>query len=212
MKLAAKITTVLVLSILLLLVVAEFITLQHENDQMQRDMEVDMRKLGVTITEIVRQFEATGRNRAPRRIIRHINGINNVGLLRSFSWTMKGWNCPSVPRRLLTFSEDVMSLPYPDASGTPHLYTYVRYSSVTSRPAALELSEPIEHTRRNNYYFAIHALTLMGATTLLGGGPRGRLGSCLGRATIATVNRQNTAHRQRRLVWPDHDGPSRRIR
>ncbi len=60
MKLAAKITIVLVLSILLLLVIAEFVTLHHENEQMHRDMEVDMQKLGVTITEIVREFEASG--------------------------------------------------------------------------------------------------------------------------------------------------------
>ena len=76
MKLAAKITTVLVFSILLLLVLAEFITLQHENEQMQRDMEVDMEKLGRTITEIVCQFEATGGIESAREIIGHINGIN----------------------------------------------------------------------------------------------------------------------------------------
>jgi signal transduction histidine kinase len=49
-----------------------------------------------------------------------------------------------------------------------HLYMYVRYSSVTARPAAVELSEPIEHTGPINTYFLLHTLTLMGATALLG--------------------------------------------
>lgn len=202
MKLAAKITTVLVLSILLLLVIAEFIMLQHENEQMQRDMEVDMRKLGMTITEIVRQFEATGGIEGAREIIRHINGINKRRVAQIVFLDDERLDCPSVPRHMLTFQEDVMSFPYPDANGTPHLYTYVRYSSVTARPAALELSEPIEHTGRNNYYFALHALTLMGATALLGA----VLVVALGAAWVGRPLRQ-LIDKTRRIGKGDLSGP-----
>ncbi len=108
-------------------------------------------------------------SKTAQRIIRQINSINERRIARLVYLDEERLEVPSVPRQMLTFQKEVMSFPYHDAQGAPHLYTYVRLSSFASRPAALELSEPIEHTKRNNYYFAVHAITLMGATSLLGG-------------------------------------------
>ena len=53
MRLAARITTVLILGILLLMVIAQFVMLKHENDEMTRDMRDDTTQLGTTISHIV---------------------------------------------------------------------------------------------------------------------------------------------------------------
>ena len=61
----------------------------------------------------------------------------------------------------------VVSSDFLDADGQQHLCTYARLA-VESRPAAIEIFEPINHASRKSAFFALHAAFLIGSTAMLG--------------------------------------------
>jgi signal transduction histidine kinase len=161
-----------------------------------------MQKLGTTITRIVRRFEATEGIAGAQEIIDQINSVSERQYVQIVFLDGEGLNRPRVPLQELQFQTNVLSLPRTDEEGIEHMYTYVRYSSVTARPTALELSEPIHHTKQNSTFFALHALIVMGATTLLGA----VLVVALGSAWIGRPLRQ-LIDKTRRIGQGDLSGP-----
>ena len=170
MKLAAKLTTVLLLGVLTLIVAAESISLRHENEQMNQEMRAEATQLAGTISNIVGQlWELANETKA-------IIAVEDINRLSS-SWTVRvvyldadrsqayAPLSPTVSGRELT---SVYSEKYLDERGQEHLCTYSRLALSANPTAAIELAEPIRHTDRNSWYFAWHAVVLMGATTLLG--------------------------------------------
>ena len=170
MKLAAKLTTVLLLGVLTLIVTAEFVSLRHENEQMNQEMRAEATQLAGTISRIVSQlWELANETKA-------IIAVEDINRLSS-SWTVRvvyldadrsqayAPLSPAVSGRELT---SVYSEEYLDERGQEHLCTYSRLALSAAPTAAIELAEPIRHTDRNSWYFAWHAVVLMGATTLLG--------------------------------------------
>lgn len=137
MKLAAKLTTVLLLGVLTLIVVAEFISLRHENEQMNQDMRAEATQLAGTISNIVGQlWELANETKA-------IIAVEDINRLSS-SWTVRvvyldadrsqayAPLSPTVSGRELT---SVYSEKYLDERGQEHLCTYSRLASPpTPRP------------------------------------------------------------------------------
>ena len=76
-------------------------------------------------------------------------------------------DAPATPELEYTSFQHVFSHNYQAPGGPEHLCTYAKLSFET-RPAAIEILEPIEHANRNTTYFAMHAVILMSATALLG--------------------------------------------
>ena len=68
MKLAARITAVLVLGTLLLMVIAEYITVRRENEEMDREMRVDASQLAATISSIVDDLWELGGRARPSKL------------------------------------------------------------------------------------------------------------------------------------------------
>ena len=169
MRLAARITTVLVAGVLILIFIAQFVLLQRENEEMERDMRVDALKLGTTISRIVdRLWESSGQSTA-RRTVDEINQLPNTPRIRIVFFDVQRGDvdAPTDPEIAYTALNEVRSAHFRDGNGLEHLRTYSRLT-FEARPAAIELSEPIEHPQKNSHYFVLHAMILMGATTLLG--------------------------------------------
>ncbi|MHB8971623.1 MAG: sensor histidine kinase [Pirellulaceae bacterium] len=170
MKLAAKLTTALLFGVLTLIVAAEFISLRHENEQMNQEMRSEATQLAGTISNIISQlWELANEARA-------INAVEDINRLSS-SWTVRvvhldakpsHQSAPLSPNLIGAELKSVYSEKYLDELGQEHLCTYARLALSTTPAAAIELAEPIRHADRNSAYFIWHAVALMGATTLLG--------------------------------------------
>jgi signal transduction histidine kinase len=169
MRLAAKITTVLIVGILLLLVIDQFIILKYENDQWARDMRIDASELGTTISHIVDDMWELGGQTRALRTLQEIDALGERTHVRLvyFDVDPTHTDAPTNPNVDFERLRTVMSDHYEAPDGLKHMCTYARLT-VESRPAAIELSELIEHEDRNTAFFAIHAAILIGATALLG--------------------------------------------
>jgi signal transduction histidine kinase len=170
MKLAAKLTTVLLFGVLILIVAAELISLRHENEQMNQEMRAEATQLAGTISDIIGQlWEVANETKA-------ITAVENINRLSS-SWTVRvvyldvERSHHDAPLSLNVIGRELKSVcseQYLDEQGQEHLCTYARLMLPAERAAAIELAEPIRHADSNSLYFAWHAVVLMGATTLLG--------------------------------------------
>ncbi len=169
MRLAARITAILLLGVLLLVVVAQFVMLQHENEELERDMRVNATQLGKTISHIVDDLWELGGQQLAHRTVEEINDLRQTRRIRVvyFDVDRQDVHAPASPEVSFAALGDVFSASCLDPTGREHLYTYSRLTFV-GRPAAIELCEPLEHERTKTTYFALHALVLMGATSLLG--------------------------------------------
>ena len=169
MKLAARITAILLLGVLVLMVIAQYAMFQHENKELEQDMQVDATHLGRTISHIVDDLWELGGPRVAYRSLEEINNLRSTRKVRVvyFDVDPQDTFAPASPDVSLAALGDVYSARCRDPDGREHLYTYSRLAFV-GRPAAIELSEPVEVSGNNSTYFAVHALILMGATTLLG--------------------------------------------
>jgi two-component system NtrC family sensor kinase len=169
MRLAGRITTVLVVCILLLLIGAEYLTMRHENEHMNREMQFEANQLGIVISEIIDEFwQSAGPDRA-KAILREIDRISSRRTIRLVYLDVSDGDpdCPHIPDRIV-FPDGVGSFPCSDETGQEVLFTYARFS-IESRPAAIELSERVNHKENNTSFFMMHAAVLMLSTALLGG-------------------------------------------
>ncbi len=78
MKLAAKITLLLLLGTLPLIVIAESISLQRENEQMLQEMRADATQLARTISNMVDQLWILGDELRARQAIEQINQLHDA--------------------------------------------------------------------------------------------------------------------------------------
>ncbi len=169
MRLAARITAILLIGVLLLTITAQFIMYQHENAMQEEDMRVNANQLSKTISRIVDDLWELGGQQLAHRTVDELNDLRGRRTIRVvyFDVAPDNAHAPASPEVSLAVLGDVYSACCQDAEGREHLYTYARLAFV-GRPAAIEVCEPIEHAGENSTYFALHALSLMGATTLLG--------------------------------------------
>lgn len=169
MRLAARITSLLIVGILLLMIIAQFVMLKHENEEAENDMRRDATQLGTVICHIVEDMWELGGQTRARRALEEIDGLNEeVGVhIVYFDADPGTAEAPSNPNVRYEALRAVYSDHYRDTSGQECLFTYARLS-VETRPAAIEISERMDHTKRNTTYIAMHAMTLIIATALLG--------------------------------------------
>jgi two-component system NtrC family sensor kinase len=171
MKLAAKITILLLLGTLPLIVIAESISLQRENEQMSREMRADATQLARTISNMVDQLWILGDESRARQAIEQINQLHNTTHVRVVYLGVdpRSPDAPLSPTVTAASLARSYSDNYRDEFGQEHLCTYARLQvNVEPSGAAIELAEPIRHTNRNSWYFAWHAAVLIGSTSLLG--------------------------------------------
>ncbi|MHB0955132.1 MAG: sensor histidine kinase [Pirellulaceae bacterium] len=204
MKLAAKLTTVLLLGVLSVIVVAELILLRHENERMNEEMRAQATQLAGTMSDVISQLWSVANESTAIAAVENINRSSS-------SWSVRlvyldvGRSpehaplSPTVIGRPLTA---VYSERYCDAQGQEHLCTYAQLALATAPTAAIEVAEPISHPNRNSLFFARHALVLMGATTLLGA----VLAVALGSAWIGQPLRR-LIEKTRRIGAGDLTGP-----
>ncbi len=169
MRLTARITAVLLFGVLLLIAVDQYLILCHENDEMTRDMHGDASHLAAAITQIVDDVWQRG---GPGEAMRTLDELNQLGGRANvrvvyFDVTQGHADAPATSDLEYGRLNQVVSQYYRDPNGREMLCTYARLT-VDTRPAAIELSEPIEHEDRNTTYFVLHALALIGITALLG--------------------------------------------
>ncbi len=171
MRLTAKITAVLLFGVLLLMVIAEFIMLRHENEEMTRDMRRDATQLSTTISNIVADLWEQGGQQRAFQTVREIDELRDTVGVRIVFFDVGRGSVFAPLNADLQFTklqlQNVYSEYYSDSAGNDRLCTYARLT-IEARPAAIEVSEPINHAARNSAYFAVHALILIGATAMLG--------------------------------------------
>jgi two-component system, NtrC family, sensor kinase len=172
MKLAAKIAILLLLGSLPLIVIAESISLQRENDQMLQEMRANASQLARTISNMVDQLWALGDEVRARQVIEQINRLHSTVRVRVVYLGVDRLHpyAPLSPRVTADMLAKPYSDNYQDELGQELLCTYALLH-VRTEPnhAAIELAEPIRHINRNSWYFAWHAAVLIGSTFLLGG-------------------------------------------
>ncbi|MBM4094586.1 MAG: HAMP domain-containing histidine kinase [Planctomycetes bacterium] len=170
MKLAAKLTAILLLGVLILIVTAEFISLRLENARMTDEMRADATRLAGTISRIVEKLWVHGGEASATDTVRDIGRLNESWRLRIVQLNVEPThaNAPLSPGALGREIQETYSENYFDPQGQEHLCTYSRLSPQITPAAAVELAEPIRHPDRNSLFFALHAVIMMGAMSLLG--------------------------------------------
>lgn len=171
MKLAAKISLVLLLGLLPLIVIGESLALQRENRQMEQEMRANARQLARAIAHSVNQMWLLGDETRAWRAIEQINRQHKPIQVRVVYLGVDPRHrlAPLSPRVTAADLREPFCDSYFDASGQEHLCTYALLD-IDAGPyvAAIELSEPIRHSNKNSWYFAWHTAVLIGSTTLLG--------------------------------------------
>ncbi len=169
MRLAARITAILLTGVLTLMVIGQFIMYQHENEELEQDMRVDASQLGKTISSVVDELWQLGGQQSAHRAVNEINSLRSQRRVRVVYFDVDPGAADAPARPDVSFAAlgDVYTASCRGPDGHEHLYTYSRLTLV-GRPAAIEVSEPLDAPQRKTTYFAMHALVLMGATTLLG--------------------------------------------
>ncbi len=171
MKLAAKITILVLLGTLPLIVIAESISLQRENDQMLQEMRANASHLARTISNVVDQLWMLGDNVRAQQILDQINELHSPVRVRVVYLGVDRHHprAPLSPRVTGALLSHPFSDSYYDEFGQELLCTYALLQ-ISTEPylAAIELTEPIRHIHRNSWYYAWHAALLIGSTFLLG--------------------------------------------
>ncbi len=171
MRLTAKITAVLLLGVLLLMVIAEFAMLRHENEEMTLDMRGDATQLSTTVSHIIEDLWELGGQQRALAALKEIDELRDTISVRIVYFDVERPNASAPLNASIDFTtlqlRHARSEYYRDSSGKEHLCTYARLA-IDTRPAAIEIAEPIEHAARNSAYFALHAMILIGATAMLG--------------------------------------------
>ncbi len=171
MKLAAKILLLLLLGTLPLIVIAESLALQRENDQMEREMRANASQLARTISDLVVQLWVTGDELRAREAVEQINELYPTIRVRVvyLGVDRRSPRAPLSPRVTADRLDSPYSDSYLDPYGQEYLCTYALLRVPPSPEiAAIELSQPIQHSHRNSWYFAWHSALLIGSTALLG--------------------------------------------
>ena len=169
MRLAGKLTTVLVVCILVLVTMAEYSILRHQNEQMGR-------KCAATRTSWDADCSRSSTNSGGRPVrpeperswTDQPSGGRTVGASGLFG--CGSWRSPIALEfpRLVAFRASGFHHSQLRQHGQEHLFTYARFSLKVARRRS-NWPNQSRHKQENSSYFMVHAAMLMLCTALLGG-------------------------------------------
>ncbi len=213
MRLAARMTAILLLGVLVLMVIAQYAMFQHENEALEQDMQVDATHLGKTISHIVDDLWELGGQRVAFRSLEEINDLKSTRKVRVvyFDVDPQDTFAPASPDVSLAALRDVYSARCRDPEGREHLYTYSRLAFV-GRPAAIELSEPMDDSRQQIDLFRLACDDLDGSHNVVGGRDCGGDWRSLDWPPTAQLDREDTTNWRRGPVGSSAAQTKRRVR
>lgn len=166
MKLAAKITALLLAGILVLIVAADLVTLRYEQERLLQEQRVEAVRLAQAISAVTNRLWIMGGREPAVEAIQRISGLSERTSIRIVYFDVQHPH-RDAPRVAASWAGDVYSQRCRDESGQYQLYTLARFDA-DNRPAAIELAEPLQTPNLMSGYYVWHAALLIGSTTLLG--------------------------------------------
>jgi two-component system, NtrC family, sensor kinase len=171
MKLTAKLVSILLFGIVLLLAIDGYISIDHETDLFEANMRRDALLLGRAMKGLVADSWNTDGGARAQQLIEDANAEEDRVSIR---WVWLDVTSesdlrhrPRVPREELEpvlRGEDI-SLRYRDQDGDEYLLTYARVAVDEQRPGALELSESLSELAEYSYHSLIRTLVLVGVVS-----------------------------------------------
>jgi signal transduction histidine kinase len=166
MKLAAKITALLLAGMLILIVIADLFALRYERERLLQEKRLEAARLAQALSAVTNRLWIMGGREPAVEAIRRISGLRETTSIRIVYFDVQHPH-QDAPRVAVSWTGDVFSQRYRDETGRDQLCTFARLTA-DGRPAAIELAEPLEGPSLTSPYYVWHAAILMGSTTLLG--------------------------------------------
>ncbi|MBN2294649.1 MAG: HAMP domain-containing protein [Pirellulales bacterium] len=175
MKLTAKLVSILLLGIILLLAIDGYISIQNETDLFELNMKRDALLLGRAMKGLVADSWNVDKGVRAQQLIEDANAVEDRVSIR-WVWLdatpeSDPSHCPRAPQKELVRvrrGNDV-SLKLSNPDGSEYLYTYVPVPVNEQQTGALELSEPLSELTEYSHQIFIQTLLLVGIL-LLGSG------------------------------------------
>jgi two-component system NtrC family sensor kinase len=171
LRIAAKLTLVLVFAVLIVLVVNAVTRVRREGalfeHDMQRDHHLMGRGLGVAVAQI---WEDEGEERA-LRLVERANERESAVLIRWVWLDASGTDpyAPAAPEDVLLTVRDGAEGHWVDREGVGRLYSY--FPLPTPRPGALEISETLEqqreYVRTSRFRLGVMTFSILGLSALV---------------------------------------------
>jgi signal transduction histidine kinase len=174
MRLASKFIALLVIGVLVLVATDGYLTARREIDMFDGDMRRDARELSSDLLPMIAHVWKTGGHDNVIKLIDEANKARTLPHIR-WVWLDASPDDPHGPKVAQTqlipiTAKKVVSIKHFDADGNEHLLTYARMTLGGARPAALELTEPVTHSREMMRLFVVRMIVLSTITLLLGVG------------------------------------------
>ena len=173
MKLAAKLVSIIVLGIIIILAIDGYFTVRHDIGLFEADMKRNAHLLGRAMKSSVTDVWLT---RGQQRALKLISGVNGGEhrLYVRWVWLNVPPDDPYSPRipgeklsMVIQGQEISFKKRYND--GTGYLYTYVPVKVAKQKPGALELSESLSQLDNYTRTAIIRIFILMGELVLIAG-------------------------------------------
>lgn len=173
MKLATKLTSILVAGIIVLLAVDGYLLVRRDTKIFEREMQKDARQFGLAARDLITDAWRTA---GPRRTFELIESGNDPAEPVRIRWVWLDAK-PDDPRRpavspakleALARGQEI-SLEQRDETGRRRLYTYVPIAVNARHPAALELSESLSELEGFVKAIVLRTIILIGVLALAGG-------------------------------------------
>lgn len=166
MKLAAKITVVLLAGVLGLTAVAGLVALRYEEERVAREMHSEAARLAQSISSLTDRLWALGGREPVEAALAQINTLAERMSIRVVYFDVDHRH-QDAPRVAATLSGDIYSQRIRNGVGHDQLCTLARLAA-DARPAAIELAAEMPDASWASRYYVWHTALLMGATSLLG--------------------------------------------
>ncbi|NIL96342.1 MAG: HAMP domain-containing protein [Planctomycetales bacterium] len=172
MKLAAKFTILLLLGVVTLIAVDGYLAWQREMKFFEQDMRRDAWQLCDGVQEMLVDVWKAGGQQRVLQLIENSNRENRIMRMR-WVW-LDGFPRDAhrpqatAEQLLLVKRERIISLKHVDPAGTERLLTYARVAIDDGRMGAIELDEPLTHSREMTQLFVRRMVAVTGITFLLG--------------------------------------------
>ncbi|MDH3716841.1 MAG: HAMP domain-containing histidine kinase [Planctomycetota bacterium] len=174
MKLAAKFTTLLLLGVVILIAVDGYLSVQREIEFFEQDMRRDARQLCDGVQDMLADVWKAGGQQRAMQLIEESNQDNRIMRMR---WVWLDESPVDLYRPRVTANdlltvrrEEIVSLKHVDQTGTERLLTYAQVAIGDGRVGAIEMDEPVTHSREMTQLFVRRMVAVTGITFLLGAG------------------------------------------
>lgn len=172
MKLAAKLVSIFVLVVIILLLVDSYISYQRQIEDLEIDMEYDAQLIGLTIKGLVAEIWPEEGQEGVLRVIKEANKAEHLLVIR-WVWLdmpLDALYRPKAPREKLdpVIHGQEVSFKDRDKEGNGYFYSYIPIAVDEKRPGALELSEPLSQLDEYTRAIFIRIFVLTSVLVLIG--------------------------------------------